>query len=424
MSDLAYVNEANPDDGYGQDSTAIRPVPRIAIQAFYETQGVADALEQIFADRRLSRAKTSLHVGGLPAAAELFLSSPTPNLMIIETTADRNQLLSDLERLADVCDPDSKVVLIGQTNDVHLYRELIRQGVSEYIVAPLDLLEVVQLISELYTGRDTEPVGKVISFIGAKGGVGASVLSHNVAWSMARSQNNNVVIADMDLPFGTAGLDFNLDPVQGIGDVVAHPDRVDDVLIDRLLSKCADNLSLLAAPATLDRTYDFEELVFDSLLEVIQGNVPMTVLDVPHSWNAWTSRVLLASDEIVIVAAPDLGNLRNTKNLIDQLRQMRPNDKMPHLVINQQGVPKRPEIGADDFSDAIGLKPVAVLGFDAHLFGQASNNGQMLAEVDPKADAVAQIDSLAAIVSGRAEIKKQPKRGLAPILSKLMGRKS
>ncbi|WP_350336048.1 AAA family ATPase [Coralliovum pocilloporae] len=423
MADPAVYSEQDSEEGI-LTSTDIRPVPRIAIQAFYENASVAEELEDVFADRRLSRAKTSLHTGGLAAAIELFLGSPTPNLVIIETTSTHDKLLIDLEQLAEVCDPGTKVVLIGQTNDVQLYRELIRRGISEYIVAPLNLVEVVQLISELYTGRDTDPVGKVISFIGAKGGVGASTIAHNVAWSIARNFNNNVVIADLDLPFGTAGLDFNLDPVQGMGDVIAHPDRVDDVLIDRLLSKCADNLSLLAAPATLDRTYDFEEMVFDPLLEVIQGNVPLTVLDVPHSWNAWTNRVLLASDEIAIVAAPDLGNLRNAKNLIDQLRQMRPNDQKPHLIINQQGVPKRPEIGADDFADAVGIEPVAVIGFDPHLFGQASNNGQMLAEVDPKAGAAAQLETLASIVSGRSEVKKQAKRGLGPILSKLMGKKS
>ena len=72
------------------------------------------------------------------------------------------------------------------------------------------------------------------------------------------------VVADLDLAFGTAGLDYNQDPPQGIADAVFSPDRVDTAFVDRLLSKCTDHLNLLAAPATLDRVYDFGAEAFDT----------------------------------------------------------------------------------------------------------------------------------------------------------------
>ena len=115
---------------------------------------------------------------------------------------------------------------------------------------------------------DAKPVGRVLAVVGAKGGVGASTVAHNIAWAIARDLHLDSVVADLDLAFGTAGLDFNQDPPQGIADAVFSPDRVDTAFIDRLLSKCTDHLSLLAAPATLDRVYDFGAEAFDPIFDV------------------------------------------------------------------------------------------------------------------------------------------------------------
>ena len=95
---------------------------------------------------------------------------------------------------------------------------------------------------------DAKPVGRTIAVVGAKGGVGASTVAHNIAWAIARDLELDAVVTDLDLPFGTAGLDYNQDPPQGIADAVFSPERMDGAFVDRLLSKCTDHLSLLAAP--------------------------------------------------------------------------------------------------------------------------------------------------------------------------------
>ena len=189
------------------------------------------------------------------------------------------------------------------------------------------------------------------------------------------------MVADLDLAFGTAGLDYNQDPPQGIADAVFSPDRVDTAFIDRLLSKCTDHLSLLAAPATLDKVYDFGADAFDSIFDTLRTTMPCIVLDVPHQWSGWTRRALIAADDILIVAAPDLANLRNTKNIFDLLKASRPNDRAPLYCLNQVGIPKRPEIPASEFAKAIESQPIATIPFDPQMFGSAANNGQMIAEI-------------------------------------------
>lgn len=397
----------------------IAPVPRISLQAFCETPEIAQIVRDAVTDRRLERAHVKVNMGGAPAAIEAYRTAATPNVIFLETTAVRQELVNYLEALAEFCDADTKVVIAGRTNDIVLYRELMARGVSEYLVAPFTVLDFVRTISHLYTSAGAEPVGKVVVCTGAKGGVGASTLAHNIAWSVARDLEIQTVLVDLDLGFGTAGLDFNQDPPQGIAEAMFAPDRVDANLIDRLLSRCSDKLSLLAAPATLDRTYDFPETAFDPVIDVLRVSTPCIILDLPHLWTAWARRVLLSADEIILVAAPDLANLRNTKSLLDTMRTARQNDGKPKLVLNNIGVPKRPEIAVNDFAKAVDLEPTATIAFEPRLFGTAANNGQMIAEVEPASKVNETIAELARIVTGRAEVRKSKRNLLDPFMTRL-----
>lgn len=410
LEDLADLGFAVAPEASGH--TSARPIPRISIQAFSETPEVARALQIAADDRRLSKAHVSVQMGGCAAAVKHFDSNPTPNLIILENTAERGKLLADLDYLAERCDPGTKVLIIGRMNDVMFYRELMKRGVSEYLVAPVTSAQIMESISNLYNNPETDPVGHVHAFIGAKGGTGSSTICHNAAWMMSEALKTNVVVADLDLAFGTAGLDFNQDPLQGIGDALATPERLDEVLLDRLLTKCSEHLSIFAAPVLLERAYDISSESCDTVLDVVRQNVPFVAIDMPHSWMSWTKHVLLQADEVVITASPDLANLRNAKNIIDLMRQTRRNDRPPHLVLNMVNMPKRPEISVKEFETALDLKAAAVIEFDIETFGQASNNGQMISETNAKAKAVPALRQLAMTLAHREE-KAEKKTGLA-----------
>ena len=359
----------------------IAPAPRVSVQAFCETVETAAAIQSAGEDRRMAKAHLRIQMGGLVAAIEAYQSSPTPNVIILESENRDTDILNGLDQLAPVCDAATRVIIIGRMNDVGLYRELVRRGVSDYLIAPVNTLQVVRAVCGLFSAPDAKPVGRIIAVVGAKGGVGASTIAHNIGFSIARDLMLDAVVTDLDLAFGTAGLDFNQDPPQGIAEAVFSPDRIDNAFIDRLLSKCTDHLSLLAAPATLDRVYDFGADAFDAIFDSLRATVPCVVVDVPHQWTGWTKQTLVSADDILIVAAPDLANLRNTKNLYDFLKAARPNDQRPLYCLNQVGVPKRPEIKAADFAKALEDNPIATIPFEPQVFGAAANNGQMIAEM-------------------------------------------
>jgi pilus assembly protein CpaE len=347
-------------------------IPRITIHAFCARPETAALIEHAASDRRMARASTVVHEGGLEAAVEYYQNQPTPSLVMVETLDSAQRLLHLLDSLAQVCDPGTKVVVLGQTNDIALYRELIRRGVSEYLTQPLGPLQVIRAVGGLYADPSAPFVGRQIAFVGAKGGVGASTLAHNFAWSMAERMQTATVLVDLDL-----------------------------VLMDRMMVRCGDRLSLFAAPASLDDDYDIGADAYEEVTQKIRGAAPFVVLDIPHVWNAATRRVLLGSDELVVIATPDLASLRNAKNIIDLVKGSRPNDAPPRLVLNQVGVPGRPEIPVKDFGEALGVQPSLVLPFDPKPYGQAANNGQMLAEVAPKSKAAEGLEHLARLISRR-----------------------
>ena len=397
----------------------IAPAPRVSVQAFCETVETAAAVQSAGEDRRLAKAHLKIQMGGMAAAIEAYRQAPTPNVIVLETDG-RSDILGGLDQLATVCDSGTRVVVIGRINDVTLYRELVRRGVSDYVISPVTPIDVVRSICNLFSAPEAKAVGRIIAVVGAKGGVGASTIAHNVAWAIARDLTMDSVVADLDLAFGTAGLDYNQDPAQGIADAVFSPDRVDTAFVDRLLSKCTDHLRLLAAPATLEKVYDFGAEAFDAIFDTLRTSMPCIVLDIPHQWAGWTKRALVGADDILIVAAPDLANLRNTKNIFDLLKAARPNDRPPLYCLNQVGVPKRPEINASEFAKAIESEPIVAIPFEPQIFGSAANNGQMVAEISAGHRTTEMFLQIAQRLTGRSESKKPRGSFLSPLIGKLL----
>jgi pilus assembly protein CpaE len=412
-----------PTPPEGTADVQIAPIPRVSIQAFCETQPTASAINRAAMDRRMSKAHVKVNMGGANAAIEAYRDSPTPNLLVLEGTGDRDALLGQLEELSGLCDPTTKVVIVGPFNDIQLYRELIEMGVSEYVCAPLDVIGFVGLVSKLFTNTKGKPLGRVIAVMGAKGGVGSSTLAHNIAWSVASAYNSPAILVDFDVAYGTAGLNFNQDPPATIMDALTMGERLDQSTLDRIMFRCSETLNIVAAPAILDSTCDFSENAFDHLLELLRGTAPNVVLDLPHAWTGWVKSAALSADEVILVASPDLANLRNTKNLLDVLRLARPNDAPPKLVMNMVGAPKRPEISVQEFAGALDVEASIAIPYDAKLFGVASNNGQMLAETEPSNKINESIAELVRNVMTKAsEPAKPAKKSLLAPLESLLAR--
>ncbi len=420
---MISASRKNPEQPAEPQSLAaddhIAPVPRVSVQAFCEAEQTSAAIQAASQDRRLGKAHITIKMGGMARAIETYHSQPTPNVIMLETKRGTS-VLDGLDELATVCDPGTRVVVIGGPDDTVSYRELVRRGVNDYVLGPVETLDIIRCICSLFSASEAVITGRIIAVVGAKGGVGASTVAHNIAWTMARDLTMDSVVIDLDMAFGTAGLDYNQDPMQGIANAIFQPDRPDTALMERLLAKCNDHLSLLAAPATLERVYDFGADAFDAIFDTLRMTQQCIVLDVPHQWSAWTRHALITADDILVVAEPDLANLRNTKNLLSTLKASRPNDRPPLYCLNQVGMPKRPEIDLKRFAKTVESEPIATIPFDCKLFGTAANNGQMIAEIAALSRTTKLFQELGRRLTGHVDLRPQRTSLLAPI-ARLLG---
>jgi len=371
-------------------------------------------------DRKLAKSTVQLEMGGLDAAVRRYENSQTPSIIILDTDQEGDELLMRLEALAEVCDPGTSVILVGKSNDIELYRDLIRRGISEYIVKPVAPRRIFEAVAEICMDPDATPSGRLVTFISSRGGAGSSTIAHNVGWNLGQEYQEEIVIVDLDISFGTAGLAFNLETPQGIHSALSEPERLDEVLLERFLAEYDDYVKLLVSPAALDAEEKLYMDALDRLLELVRQRSSYVILDLPHRWAPWTQQLLLDADEVVIVSPLDLAGLRDSRHLIARLKGLRGEQAPVRLVLNHAGAYKRSELSAKDFENAVEIAPAMVVPHDPNLFGAASNNGQMLGEVNRRHKVVEQIRQFSVLLGGRQPVE-QKKKGL---LSKIRSPKS
>ena len=247
----------------------------MAIDAFVageETQAqVLDALK----DRNVAKMQGNIALGGLSAAVKHYSEIPTPDVLIIEFDVPADEMMENLEQLSEVCDPGTRVVIIGIENDVQLYRTLTKLGISDYLPGPVTSRQVFDALYALVSDPDAKPSGKVFAFIGAHGGVGSSSVAQNIAWNLAEVRELDVALLDLDLQFGTAALAFNVEARQGIFDCLSQPDRLDEQLLDRFLVPYEDHLKILGTSGSLNLPDVVDGEALDSLVDIVARRFPI-----------------------------------------------------------------------------------------------------------------------------------------------------
>lgn len=359
-------------------------IPHISISVFRETEAFYDVWSRVSDDRRMVSATTAVYEGGLPAAISKYKAEKTPDLLIVETDSDETVLEYEIDCLAEVADPGTQLIVIGHKNDISLYQKLLNMGVSNYLVYPVTVPGVIQSISEIYKEPGKEKIGKVHAVIGAKGGVGASSVAQSVALELSLTQGADILLVDMDLCFGTASLNLDIEPNQGLIEMIDQAERIDVAMLDRVLIKRGLNLNVLGSNAGLDTSRELDAFAVERMLDVAASHIPQIVLDIPHSWNEWVERCLTAADTVTVVATPELSSLRNATTLMTQLKTLRPNDKPPALVMNQVGMPRRQEISAKEVSSILKINPMVSIPHDPRVFSRAASQGKMVAELGRK----------------------------------------
>lgn len=379
---------------------------RINIGAYVLTDAVRDAVNALSSDRMFLRSTVSVFDGGMAGALEYLSTRSTPELLIVETKAHGDALFEELNGLADNCQPGTRVIIVGAENDINLFKTLIEQGISQYFLDTVTVEELKAAVIDAFADKSAQAKSRTIAFAGLRGGVGSSVLAHNVANELANLYDEDVIIVDLDIPFGTAALSYNIQPQQTVADALSQAGSIDEALLMRYLESGGKNVSLLCAPGHLNTGVEVSVNALEMVLNVVKQMASYVILDVPHMWNAWTQDILVDADETVIVGVPDLYNLRDGKNIFEFLSPNRGVEVPTRMVLNKVGESKKGELTEKDFKEVLGQSPALSIPFDADAFAMAMNNGDMLRQVAPKSKATQSIETLAKMVSGKESMTK------------------
>lgn len=396
------------------------PFSHASVVVYWVSSAVERAFTELSQDRLCVRLRVEQHHGGIARAIETYRDNATPNVLVIEIASDNpNDALAELDTLADYCDPDTKVMVLGLNNDVGFYRSLISRGVREYVLMPFDAHKALDALYRMI-GPAQGSRGRCVAFIGAQGGAGSSMLSHHVALHVAETLKSPTLLIDLDLAFGTAGLTFDRSINKGSVELLFATRRELGDIFERVRFEVNTHLNVIGTSGSLFRTFDIERRMIDTLVQHIRSEYPLTFLDVPHNWTQWVRFLLADVDDIVLTMTPDIPGLKNARAILSALNDIRPNSVPPTIVLNKVGVPKRQEISIKDIETHLGNPVSQSIPFAAESFRRCVNEGKTLFAIAPKSkEAVAIINVARQFLPARSEETNQSGSPLSRLFKSL-----
>ena len=353
----------------------------------------------------------TIHAGGINEAIVHLAADPTAGILIVDF-ADSPDMFKALDRLAEVCKPGTLVIAIGEVNDVTLYRRLRAAGVTDYLVKPVSpeaFAHALQIASQPLTttiGHDKagHSKGDVVAVVGARGGVGATMVATTLAWLFAEEADRRTMLIDLDVCWGTTGLALDVETSHGLCEVLANPERIDSLFVSSAAARIGDKLSLLASEESLDTAAEARAGALELLLREARRDSERVVLDVPRLNSDLLRRALAEASVVVVVTDFSLAGLRDAGRILGLAKEMAPSAHC-HVVGNRSGASKKSELPRGEIEKALKTTFTAVIPEDQTAVLQALNTGKPLPQAAPNSKAVAAIRGLASSFDQEVEKK-------------------
>ena len=337
------------------------------------------AVDRVVGDMMLPHA--AIRKGSVVDAVRYLSEHASPKLLIIDVSGS-DLPLSDIDNLANVCEPGVIVIAIGERNDCGLFRDLLQHGVADYLVKPVppSLLQkaIANVADDSEAAKSNNRLGKLVAVTGARGGVGTTMLATNLSWIIAQQRRRRVALVDLDLQFGTVALSLDIEPSHGLREALENPDRIDSLFMDRAMTQHSDRLFVMSAEESLDETLLLDFSAIELLINELRSKFHYVVVDVPRTASPSTHQVLEAASDLVLVSDFSLAGMRDTMRTIGTLPSLNASCNAI-IVANRAGEHKSGEMPKSEFEKGVGRKVDFVLPFDAKTVAVATNFGQPVA---------------------------------------------
>lgn len=346
---------------------------------------------------------------GVALAREELADTTVPTMLVIDLS-ESSDPLGDVNGLAEVCEPGTRVIALGTVNDVRLYRGLIDAGVSDYLVKPVSAADLGRAVSHAIAGGKTEAAdgkrGRIHAVIGARGGVGASSVAVNLAWALSQEFKQRVMLVDFDLYFGTVALSLDVDPGNGFRDVLHNPSRIDPLFLERAAVRINDTLAILGTEEQLMGGSQWSADAFIPLLNELGKTFDHIVLDLPRTFAIQHPELVASATTTLIVSDLSLSAMRDALRLKILTRETAPQTRL-RVVINHFRPPGKGDMPVAEFERSIDDKIACSLPFDPKGAARANSTGKPLIAVAHKSKGA---DALRKFSQGLVAAKVKPKK--------------
>lgn len=388
-----------------QNVTAVL-LPAAAVDFFVQDDGTAKIAETVAADWRFARVKVGIQRGALEAAIAYYHDRPSPEIIVIETDDISDAFIAKLSDLASVCAAGTDAVIIGPKNDVRLYRSLIDMGVRDYLVRPVVQDDLVKIIAKDLVEKKGLNSSRLVTVIGAKGGVGTTTVAQMLGTLMADDIGLKTILTEVSGSIGTLGVSFGLESTGALAEGVRLAQSGTDDDLKRLLQPAGQNLSVLAWGGDAMMTDSPSADGIEALVHRLMQKTPVVVVDLSGAMPSVQKRLISLSAHVVVVTTGLLLALRDARSLLNEIRTIRSGLDNVSVVINQKGIAGNDETSLADIEKALSQAPSATIPFAAKTFAQAELSGMPVTRQKSRPDFV---EGLMTIAAAAAAAQVKPK---------------
>lgn len=393
----------------GQGAPAAAEPPRVMV---YTRDGDSEGvIRQALSD--LGVPDAVFRSAGAGAAAADLAEKPSPRLLVADVS-DVGDPVATVNQLVGVCEPSTAIVLIGDSNDIRLYRALKEAGAAEYFFKPLVTALVARTCNALLSGgavsaADESRLGKLILVMGVRGGSGATTVAVRTARGLSERPPRPVVLVDLDLQTGDAALQLDAQPNHALCEALERAERVDELFLERGITEVTKHLDLLASLEPLEAVLSVAEDAVLSLLDILRRRYRYVVVEIPVDRAAALPRVLRLPSLLIVVSDSNLASARDVGRL---RRMLGPNsaERSALHILNKSGAPGA--LSPEEFARGSGQTPDVVVPWSKEIAVAAGLGAKLKPECPALERALAPV--FARVAGERVETSRS-------LLSKLLG---
>ena len=301
--------------------------------------------------------------GDVEKAIGVLAQDASPKLLIVDVSGFEDPI-HQINKLAEVCEHGTAVIVIGDRNDVKFYRDLQQAGVAEYFVKPLPGDLVMQVCRWILTGNsefERNRANMIAVFVGVRGGVGTTTAAISTAWHLAEVEKRTVMLLDLDLKRGDMALQLDATPNHGLREALERPERLDDQFFERAIIRVSSRIGLLASLEPLNAQIGFEANAVQLLVDHLLARYQYIVVDVPVEVATQILTAIRAPNTWVVVSNGTLLSAREVARWRALIGAVNPECKMLHVLNNHQFPGSLPDA---EFNRAAGHAPDCVIPYD------------------------------------------------------------